>query len=389
MTLESLLFLLLPLAAFSGWLVGIRRKRHGKSQKGDCVTLSQDYFKGLNYLLDEQADKALEVFIHMSELDSETVELHFALANLFARRGEVDRAIRIHQNLIARPVLAQKDRNRALYELAQDYMRAGLLDRAENLFGELMDDAIFGQRCRRQLLDVYQQEKEWEKAIAIARRLDSVKGQARAPILAHFFCEQAEEALAKGDSSQALRMVKRAFNEERNSVRASLLEARLQLLSNNARGAIKSLQRVGRQNGEYLPLILEPLQQAYAMQDDSAGFIEYLQQLPDGMSHTSVLKLSEQIQAQGGEAEALQFLSQALRRRPSLRILQQMLHVYAKQAGENSELQLALKTLDEFLQDKALYHCENCGFHSRAMQWQCPSCKQWGRVKPIHGIEGD
>lgn len=389
MTLESLLFLLLPLAAFSGWMIGIRRKRYGELGKGDCITLSKDYFKGLNYLLDEQADKALEVFIHMSELDSETVELHFALASLFVRRGEVDRAIRIHQNLIARPVLAQSDRNRALYELAQDYMRAGLLDRAESLFGELIDDAIFGQRCRRHLLDVYQQEKEWEKAIQIARRLDSVKGQALSPIVAHFFCEQAEEALAKGDSSQALRMVKRAFNEDRNSVRASLLEARLLLLNNNTRGAIKSLKRVAQQNGEYLPLILAPLQQSYEMQGNNAGFIEYLRQLPDGMSHSTVLKLSEQIQIHGGDAEALRILSQALCRRPSLRILQQMLHLYAKQSNENSELQQALTTLDEFLQDKALYYCENCGFHSRAMQWQCPSCKQWDRVKPIHGIEGD
>ncbi len=389
MELEPLLFLLLPVAALSGWLLGIRRNRKGDAPGGDCGSLSKDYFKGLNYLLDEQADKALEVFIQMSELDSEAVELHFALASLFARRGEVDRAIRIHQNLIARPVLAQSDRNRALYELAQDYMRAGLLDRAESLFGELTDDAVFGQRSRRQLLDVYQQEKEWDKAIQIARRLDSIQGQPLAPILAHFFCEQADEVLARGDSSQAMRMVKRAFSEDRNCVRATLIEAQLHLLNKNARAAIKSLKRVEKQNSEYLPLILDPLQQAYETQGNSEGFIDYLRHLPDDGSLSPTLKLSEQLQCHEGDAGALQLLSQTLRRRPSLRILQQMLHLYGKRTPDQTELQLALATLDKFLQDKPVYHCENCGFHSRAMQWQCPSCKQWDRVKPIHGIEGD
>lgn len=387
MALEPLLFLLLPLAAFSGWLVGVRRKRSAESN--DCLSLSQDYFKGLNYLLDEQSDKALEVFIQMSELDSETVELHFALASLFARRGEVDRAIRIHQNLIARPVLEQRNRNRALYELAQDYMRAGLLDRAESLFGELTDDALFGQRSRRQLLDVYQQEKEWDKAIQIARRVDSVKGQALAPILAHFYCEQAEETLVRGDTNLAMRMVKRAFNEDRNSVRATLIEAQLHLLNKNSRAAIKSLKRVEQQNREYLPLILEPLQQAYELQDNREGFIEYLQQLPNNDSLSTLLKLSEQTQIHEGEEKALKLLSQALSRRPSLRVLRQMLQLYSRRISDNNELHLALETLDKFLQDKPSFHCENCGFHSRAMQWQCPSCKQWDRVKPIHGIEGD
>lgn len=389
MSLEATLFLLLPIAALSGWLIGVSQKNRGRAADADCISLSHDYFKGLNYLLNEQSDKALEVFVQMSELDSETVELHFALANLFAKRGEVDRAIRIHQNLIARPVLSQRDRHRALYELAQDYMRAGLLDRAENLFMDLADDATFGQNSRRQLMDVYQQEKEWEKAIAIARRIDPGKGQSLSPVLAHFFCEQAEEALSSGDTAQALRLVKRAFNEDRNSVRATLIEARVHLLNNNARAAIKSLKRVEQQDSEFLPLALQPMQQAYEMLEDSKGFIEYLRQLPDDGSLSPVLRLSEQIQQHEDEAGAIQLLSQTLRRRPSLRIVRKMLQYYAQRQGGNSELNLAMETLDRFLQGKPFYHCGNCGFQSRTMQWQCPSCKQWGRVKPIHGIDGD
>jgi lipopolysaccharide biosynthesis regulator YciM len=386
---QELLFLLLPVAALSGWFIGRRRSVKRTSVRDDCFTLSQDYFKGLNFLINEQSDKALEVFIQMSELNSDTVEMHFALASLFVKRGEVDRAIRIHQNLIARPLLSRHDRNRALYELAQDYLRAGLLDRAESLFSELVDDAVYGQQSRRQLLDVYQQEKEWEKAIQIARRLDAVKGQALAPVLAHFFCEQAEEALLRGDSSLAMKIVKRALNEDSNSVRATLLEARLYLRSQNPRAAIKCLKKVEQQNSEYLPLILEPLQQAYEKLSSMDEFVSYLRQLPEEGSLSPLLNLSVQLQQREGDESALQLLNQLLRRRPSLRILRRLFELQAIKAPGDTELQLALATLDKYLADKPVFHCENCGFSSRSMHWQCPGCKQWDRVKPIHGIDGD
>jgi lipopolysaccharide biosynthesis regulator YciM len=386
---QELLFLLLPLAALSGWLVGRRRNGKHSNVRDDCFSLSQDYFKGLNFLINEQSDKALEVFIQMSELNSDTVELHFALASLFIKRGEVDRAIRIHQNLIARPLLSRHDRNRALYELAQDYMRAGLLDRAENLFSELVDDAEYGRKSRHQLLDVYQQEKEWEKAILIARRLDGVKGQALSSMLAHFFCEQAEETLQRGDTSQAMKIVKRALKEDRNSVRATLLEARLHLRSHNPRAAIISLKKVNQQNSEYLPLILEPLQLAYEKLESMDEFVSYLRQLPEDGSLSPLLNLSEQLQQREGDETALQLLKLVLRRRPSLRILKRLLELQVKKSPGDAELLLALATVEKFLADKPVYHCENCGFSSRAMHWQCPGCKQWDRVKPIHGIEGD
>ncbi|MDH5785296.1 MAG: lipopolysaccharide assembly protein LapB [Chromatiales bacterium] len=389
MPLENLLFLLLPIAAFSGWLVGIRRERSKAASKAGYLSLSQGYFKGLNYLLNEQSDKALEVFVQMSEVDSETVDLHFALASLFARRGEVERAIRIHQNLIARPVLTQRDRNRALYELAGDYMRAGLLDRAESLYSELVDDAEYGQLSRRQLLDVYQQEKEWDKAIAIARRLDTIRGQPLSPTLAHFYCELADAALARGDATLAMQNVKRAFSEDKNSVRATLTEARFYLLSKNSRAAIKSLKRVEKQNSDYLPLILDPMQQAYVMEGNSAGFVDYLRELSNGASISTVLTLSNLLQQQEGDDAALKLLSQIMQQRPSLRLLQQMLLLYTRRHAESRELKLALDTLEKYMHDKPFYHCTNCGFQSRNMQWQCPSCKQWDRVRPIHGIDGD
>ena len=387
MLAQELLFLLLPVAALSGWLIGRRSGRSSAANGGD--SLSSSYFKGLNYLLDEQSDKALEVFIQMSELDSDTVELHFTLASLFARRGEVERAIRIHQNLIARPILSRHDRQRALYELAQDYLRAGLLDRAENLFSELVDDPQFGQQSRRQLLDVYQQEKEWEKAIQIARRLDGGSGQHLGPILAHFFCEQADAELSSGDSALAMKMVKRAFNEDRNSVRASLLESRIHHRHQNPRAAIKVLKRVAEQSSDYLPLLLEPMQRAYEQLGSMEEYVSFLAQLPESQSVSSVLKLSEQLQLREGDDKSLALLNRLLRSRPSLRILKRQMELRLRREPENAELLLSLQTLDKFLELKPVYHCEHCGYNSKSMHWQCPSCKQWDRVKPIHGIDGD
>ncbi len=387
MMVQELLFLLLPLAALSGWLIGRRRSVKGSEKNSDCLPRSSDYFKGLNYLLNEQSDKALEVFIQMSELDGDTVEIHFALASLLAKRGEVDRAIRIHQNLIARPMLSPDDKNRALYELAKDYLRAGLLDRAESLFHELVDNTQFGQLSRSQLLEIYQQEKEWEKAIQIARRLDDTMQQPLSHLLAHFYCEQADEALARGDSSLAIKLVKRAFNEERKCVRATLLEGAIHLRNNKPKAAIKTLKRVEQQNIEYLPLILEPLQQAYEQLGNSRDFVSYLRKLPEERSMSTVLELSEQLLHHEGEEQAVQLLQQALRRQPSLRILNRLIQLRVSKHPENPEFELTLKTLDNFLQHKPIYHCDNCGFSSRTMHWQCPSCKQWDRVKPLQAIE--
>lgn len=383
----ELLFLLLPVAALSGWIIG--RKNQRKALSRECDAFSSDYFKGVNYLLNEQSDKALEVFIQMSELDNETIELHFTLANLFLRRGEVERAIRIHQNLIARPLLPQTEKSRALYELGNDYMRAGLLDRAENIFTELVDDPGFGLTSRQQLLDIYQQEKEWQKAIDVARKVSIEKGEKLSHQLAHFFCEQAELVLQQGDITQAQRMIKRAFNEQRDSVRATLLEARVHQLNNNPKAAIKSLKRIEETNREYLPLLLSPLQHAYEKLDKREAFLQHLRSLANGDSLILTLGLAEQLRADGDESGASELLRKTLHQSPSIRLLKKLVELEAGDVKATSQFEPYLSTLNSLLKDKPTYHCEHCGFSSRSMHWQCPGCRQWDSVKPIHGIEGD
>lgn len=391
MTGLELLFLLLPVAALSGWLIGRRRKRHSSPSAG-CPPLSQEFLRGLNYLLNEQTDEALELFIRMSETDNETVDIQFALASLFLRRGEVDRAIRIHQNLIARPMLPREQRNQALYELGRDYMRAGLLDRAESLFQELSNDSRYGAYARRQLLDIFQQEKEWEKAIEVARRLSPESGEPLAPVIANYYCELAEIQLKKGESGEASKMLKRAFAEDKNCVRASMLEAQIALRHLQPKQALRMYRKVEQQDPDYLPLIIEPLQQSYEQLGDDSGFIRYLRELQERHESISLVQaLAQQLCARGEEAEAVSLLKTHLQRRPSLRALQQLLILRCGDQGaaDTNDINIIRDIVEKLLVAKPIFQCNHCGFTSKSLHWQCPSCKQWNKVKPIHGIEGE
>lgn len=196
------LFLLLPLAAFSGWYIA--RRGSERSSGARVSELSTNYFRGLNYLLNEQQDKAIEVFLKLADINSNTVETHLALGNLFRRRGEVDRAIRVHQNLIARPNLEDSEKTVALLELGEDYMRAGLLDRAEILFTDLVAMNALAPPALKHLISIYQHERDWRKAIEQACRLEEVSGESQGTIIAQFYCELAEQAFAQGDTDAAL-----------------------------------------------------------------------------------------------------------------------------------------------------------------------------------------
>ncbi|MEW6647211.1 MAG: lipopolysaccharide assembly protein LapB [Pseudomonadota bacterium] len=386
----ELLFLLLPVAALSGWLLGRRDVRDGGRQ---FSSLSSDYFKGLNYLLNEQPDKAIEVFIHMLEVDSDTVDTHFAVGSLFRRRGEVDRAIRIHQNLIARPTLSRQQRDQALYELGTDYMRAGLLDRAESLFQELVNESpAYRPQALRQLLDIYQQEKDWHKAVAIGQRLQGMGSEGVGPVIAQFFCEQADQALMLGERSEALGLVRRALAEDRNCVRATLLEGRIELDNGAHKSAVRVLRRVEQQNPAYLPEVLAPLQEAFVQQGRIGDMIAYLRDMLARHGGISImLALAELIRQQQGEKEAAVFVVNHMRGHPSVRGMERLIALKLHSSdGQARDDLLVLKDLtDKLLESKPVYCCSQCGYSGKNLSWQCPSCKQWNTIKPIHGIEGE
>jgi len=385
----TLLFFLLPVAFLSGWWVGrLNRKRPEKHSE----EFSSDYFKGLNYLLNEQQDKAIDVFVQMLEVDSETVETHLALGNLFRRRGEGDRAIRIHQNLIARPTLSKDQRARALLELGQDYLRAGMLGRAESLFLELMEQGLYQREALERLLDIYQQEKEWGKAIDAAKRIERSGGQRMGVLVAHFYCEQAEAWRQKSDIKLALKCLKQALVSDKNSVRASLLKAEIEQQIGRHKLAIKTLTQVAQQDADFIPEAVPFLLQSYTALGQKHKGERYLRQLLEKHGGiTPLLAVVDLVQEGQGEQNATELVIQYLRERPSVRGLDKLIDLQLESGqGELHENLLILKELvDKLLQEKTPYRCRNCGFGSKSLCWQCPGCKQWNSIRPVQGVSGE
>ncbi len=388
MVFEALL-LLLPVAAFSGWLIG-RRSRSVKTERGRA-DIPADYLKGMNYLLNEQPDKAIDTFIQMLDVDSNTVETHLALGGLFRRRGEVDRAIRIHQNLIARPTLKKDERIQALFELGQDYMRAGLLDRAETLLSELAESDQRHHSALKLLLDIYQQEKEWQNAIQVAKKYELRMGKDLGVSIAQFYCELAEQVRAQGEPLRALKLLKKALNEERSCVRASLLEADIEISAGDAKSALRAAQRVEQQDADFIPEALPLIKRCYQVLGRRDEFRRYLQRLLDNHSSIAVvLELAELIHEAEGEEAAEKFVTDFLKHTPSVFGIERLIDLNLERVkDEVKDKLLVLKNVtSDVLKNKPMYQCHHCGFNGRTLHWQCPGCKCWNTVKPVQGIEG-
>ncbi len=381
------LFLLLPLAAFSGWYIA--RRGSERSSGARVSELSTNYFRGLNYLLNEQQDKAIEVFLKLADVNSNTVETHLALGNLFRRRGEVDRAIRVHQNLIARPNLDDSEKTVALLELGEDYMRAGLLDRAEILFTDLVAMNAHAPPALKHLISIYQHERDWRKAIDHARRLEEVSGESQGTIISQFYCELAERAFAQGDCDEALANLDNARKAQPDCTRASLILGRIEAARDRLDESIAAFEHVAQCDIDYIPEILTPLLEGYrraGRMDDAEAFLVDITERYKGVS--PVIALAKLYAGTRGEPAAIAFLNEALRQRPSVRALMTLIDVNLHTAsGEARENFLALRELaSKLLEGQAIYRCNRCGFGAKAHHWQCPGCKSWESVRPIHGV---
>ncbi len=378
------LLLLLPLAVISGWIAA-RQDQRSKKRKG-AGEIPSAYFKGLNLLLNEQPDKAIEVFIKVLEVDTETVETHLMLGNLFRRRGELERATRIHQNLIARPKLDRHQRSQALFELAQDYLKAGLLDRAENLLLEYAEIENDPEPALRQLLYVYQQEKEWDQAIATAKRFARASGESADEMIAHFLCEQAEDEIGKNRPDQAKALLKKALSKDPNSVRANILRGDIARNAGDCRKAIRYWKKIESQDRRYLPEVLGQLSECFKEIGNQDGWLALLNEaLEKDRAIPVMLKLSEEIESSEGSSAAREFVIEELRLQPSMHGLSRMIHLSAVQAeGQpKSDLETLQAIIERVLKSRKNYLCEHCGFRGAAMHWQCPGCKRWNTVKPV------
>lgn len=382
----ELLWLLLPVAAASGWWMAKRDEQRTRTES--AAGFSPDYIKGLNYLLNEQTDKAIEVFIHMLEVNSETVETHLALGHLFRRRGEVDRAIRIHQNLIARPTLSREQRAQALLALGEDYMRAGLLDRAESLFLELIELDQHSQTALWHLLDIYQQEREWEKAIAIAQRLGPPSQRKMSDVIAQYYCELAEQARTQHDIPKAMRMLKHALAADRGCVRATLLQGDLLRSQGQCSAALKAYALVAEQDIALLPEVLDAQLACYRELDRVNDYIRLLRELSGRYPGIQTqLLLADLLREQGQGDEAHRLVAAYLHQHPSLRGLQWLSEHGRTSADNPQDSGLIAELLGKLNATGAAYLCEKCGFSGHSMHWQCPGCKRWNSIKPVTGID--
>ena len=386
----DLLWLLLPVAAASGWVAG--RRNHGKTGSCSDSILGPEYITGLNYLLNEQQDKAIDVFIRMLEVNSDTVETHLALGNLFRKRGEVDRAIRIHQNLIARTSLTSEQRNEAVLELGEDYMKAGLFDRAEALFNELLESNVHLSSVLPLLLDIYQQEKDWSSAIRIASQMGIVGGQPARSIIAQFYCELAENARARDNLDEACKLLEKASEFDPYCARARLIRAVIARQQGEYQVALTAYEQVAERDIELLPEILDGMYTCHRELGTVPAMIDYLHKavaLYAGIS--PVLLLAEIMSSEKDERAAAEFISGELGKRPSVRGLSRFIDLsLVHSEGATRENLLILKNMtDKLLENKPLYKCHDCGFCGKALHWQCPGCKHWNTVKPIHGVDGE
>ena len=372
------LFLLLPVAAASGWWIGQRGTRGSRHDEGE-----PNFFRGLNYLLNEQPDKAIDVFLKLAEVDNETVETHLALGALFRRRGEVDRAIRIHQNLVARSSLGDTERGFALYELGRDYMLAGLFDRAESLFKELLERQLQQARALRGLIEIYQAEKEWHKCLETAEALARISEDSMTTEIAQFHCELAEQCLRDGRTECARSHLLDAQSVDPGCIRSSLLQARMEMTAGDPETAALLFQRVAQQGPRYLPAMLPGLLECWRLLGRESITAELRALFAQHPSPPLMLRLCDAIEAELGVEAARAFLVDYLGRRADLSGAERLLALRREDRPASAEDRVLLDVVAHQHAAQPAYQCEHCGFEARELHWQCPSCKRWGTIKAV------
>ncbi|MGI2261458.1 lipopolysaccharide assembly protein LapB [Shewanella sp. GXUN23E] len=384
----ELLFLLLPIAAGYGWYMGRRSIR--QSQSNQRKKLSRDYFTGLNFLLSNESDKAVDLFINLLDVDDETMDTHLSLGSLFRKRGEVDRAIRIHQNLIARPSLPDEQRDLAMMELGKDYMAAGFYDRAEEIFLNLVSQTDHSEEAETLLIDIYQVTKEWQKALDITRRLSRKRQQALSPVSAHFCCQLAD---LTQDEQDKVKWLQAALKLDDKCGRAMLTLAQFYLNKQDYKLCQKQLDNLLHADIQLLPDALPVAREAFYQTGNLTGYQDLLvQAIAEGAGASVINALAEQMESQGDLKQAENLILDALYRHPTMKGFQRLMQMQVKQA-EDGQAKQSLTMLEQLVEQQIKYRpgyrCKECGFPSHALYWHCPSCKHWGSIKRIRGLDGE
>lgn len=376
------LFLLL---AAAGWAMG----RFGERDDEDAPPpLNIDYLKGLNFLLNEQTDQALEHFLKMVRVDDKTIETHFALGSLFRRRGEVDRAIRIHQNIIARPDLASEQKDQALYSLAKDYLAAGLLDRAESLFSRLAEGSRYQVQALDALCGIYEQEREWEKAIDAGQRLEVLGGKSLALQIAHYYCELAEAAAAAGDYASARQYVKNAQSGRPRTMRGALTRAHIARDTDDSKTALRLYHRIIDENTYLIAEALPEIVSIYTRENQVDELERALKALLDNNPQmASLVAYTAIVNDIGGIPVIDECVEHYMLNEPTLGEFVDLQRL--SQDDGASALAKVRHALSKLASATPRYQCQECGFSSQRLLWQCPSCREWETQRPASRVQFD
>ena len=386
----ELLFLLLPVAAAYGWYMG--RRSAQQSKQDDASRLSRDYVTGVNFLLSNQQDKAVDLFLDMLKEDTGTVEAHLTLGNLFRSRGEVDRAIRIHQSLMESASLTYDQRLLAVQQLGRDYMAAGLYDRAEGMFKQLVDETDFRLGALQQLLQIYQSNSDWQSAIEVAERLVKLGKEKHRGEIANFWCELALQQMAGNDMDKAMALLKKGAAADKNSARVSIMMGRVWMEKGDYAKAVESLERVIEQDKELVGETLEMLQTCYQQLGKIDEWEAFLRRCADeNTGATADLMLAQILEQREGIESAQNYVTRQLERHPTMRVFHKLIDYHINEAEEGrakQSLGVLRQMVGEQVRSKPRYRCQKCGFTAHTLYWHCPSCRSWSTIKPIRGLDG-
>ncbi|MDU7684507.1 MAG: lipopolysaccharide assembly protein LapB [Klebsiella grimontii] len=386
----ELLFLLLPVAAAYGWYMG--RRSAQQSKQDDASRLSRDYVTGVNFLLSNQQDKAVDLFLDMLKEDTGTVEAHLTLGNLFRSRGEVDRAIRIHQSLMESASLTYDQRLLAVQQLGRDYMAAGLYDRAEGMFKQLVDETDFRLSALQQLLQIYQATSDWQSAIEVAERLVKLGKDKHRSEIANFWCEEAQQQMAGNDLDKAMALLRKGAAADRNSARVSIMMGRVWMEKGDYAKAVESLERVIEQDKELVGETLEMLQTCYQQLGKIDEWEAFLRRCAEeNTGATADLMLAQILEQREGAESAQNYVTRQLERHPTMRVFHKLIDYHINEAEEGrakESLGVLRHMVGEQVRSKPRYRCQKCGFTAHTLYWHCPSCRSWSTIKPIRGLDG-
>lgn len=400
---DIFLYLLLLIALGLGWGMGRRVSKGAMSRSAKPFKNlpASDYFVGLNYLLNDEPDDAIDLFMESLEVNSGTLETHMALGTLLRRRGKVDRSISVYQELLGQNAFSSNEMNGIKINLVQSYIAAGLLDRAENLLEELRK--VKGSVKVEALMhsaNVYQIEKDWLEGVnALSELLKVCAPKSRAKyqnLASHFYCELAEEELANEHLSRAREFLQLAYQMDKNNVRVSMLRGKLESYCGNYPQAIKSYLQVKKQDASFMADVFDELVACYKKAGKEKELKRFIDTCTREENNTTVLMgLAKYIQQDKGDQVAREFLLDQLKNKHSLRLLLKTMgcrsdaDVNAGIVESDKENVLFQQVLSEYVESKAQYQCVNCGFELKSLHWLCPSCSRWGTVKHVSGILGE